>query len=320
MATNLTEQSSFISRLYAWLNERFPLGHGVLFLAIYAASLLLGRFLSNPGPLVLGAPHVGGFFGIWAFFLMLRVFDEHKDYALDCHNHPDRVLQRGLITLTHLKGVGAVAIAIQLGASLWIDRGVGIVTLTWLVVMVWSSLMAVEFFCGAWLERRLILYAFSHMLVMPLALLWMTQMGGTGACVAAESQVWMLAALAFVSGAAFEITRKTRGPEEERDTVDSYTKVLGTTVAPVIIMVFLAVGAALELFLLCWIRGGSLTWPWYLAVGLALGLALVSLGRFIGSPSEKGRKVNEAVVSLSMLAAYIVLTVALVTTRGVVWG
>ena len=130
----LTLESPFASRFFAWIHERFPLVNAVLFFVLYASALLYGRAVSTSaagGRVTAHAVDIAGFFAVWAFFLMLRVFDEHKDYALDLENHPKRVLQSGLVTLAHLKIVCAVAIAIQLGASLWEDRGIGRVTIAW---------------------------------------------------------------------------------------------------------------------------------------------------------------------------------------------
>src|SRR5439155_15749200 len=96
LGAELSADSSFARRFYAWVGERFPLANGLLFFVVYAAALLLGR----QGAGATAALHVsdlGGFAAAWAFFLMLRVFDEHKDYALDCRLHPERVLSRGLI-------------------------------------------------------------------------------------------------------------------------------------------------------------------------------------------------------------------------------
>jgi hypothetical protein len=268
--------------------------------------------------LTVSAPDLVGFLGAWAFFLMLRVFDEHKDYALDCQNHPDRVLQRGLITLEHLKAVGALCIAAQLGVSLYLDGGFGLVTGWWLGVMGYSLLMAKEFFVGEWLAARLLLYAVSHMVVMPLSLCWMAQVGAGGTLVTAD--VALLAGLSFLSGGAFEVTRKTRGPEEERDGVDSYSKVLGVAGSARVIMALLAASTAVQVALLHRIFGGPASWAWYGVLAAGLALPVVTLQRFTRAPSEKGREKNEALVSLSMLLSYVVVVVAALVERGIAWG
>ncbi len=99
--TTTLSQKAWPVRMYAWVQERFPLAQGVLILTMYLASALAGRAMTTPAgeALALRPFDVLGFLGLWGFFLMLRVFDEHKDYDKDLHNHPDRVLQRGVITL-----------------------------------------------------------------------------------------------------------------------------------------------------------------------------------------------------------------------------
>jgi hypothetical protein len=314
--TKLTIESPFSARFMAWVHERFPLPHAVLFFVLYGTAAVVGRALTGTGVVSLGLPDLAGFFAAWSFFLMLRVFDEHKDFELDLSNHPERVLQRGLITRKHLKVAASLAIIIQLGASLSFDGGTGPVTCWWLLVIGWSGLMAKEFFCGAWLERRLLLYAVSHMVVMPMALLWMAQIGAGSA--ALPPAIGLLAAMSFCSGAAFEVTRKCRGPEEERPTVDSYSKVLGRRGAVATIVVLLGLGAGLE-WLLLTVLIGTPTAVWGAAVIGSLIPALISLARFSSAPSLQGRERNEGAVSLAMLAGYVVVLVAVAVTRGLAW-
>lgn len=319
----LTLESPFASRFLAWIHERFPLVNAVLFLVLYASALFYGRALAGGGAadatgrLAVNLPDVAGFFAVWAFFLMLRVFDEHKDYALDLENHPKRVLQSGLVTLSHLKVVGAVAIAIQLGASMWLDHGVGRVTIAWAIVMAYSALMAKEFFIGEWLGKRLVPYALSHMMVMPLALLWMAQMGARSA--ALPSDAAYLALLAFFSGLAFEIARKTKAPEDERAGVDTYTKALGLRGAPVAIVIVLLVGTGVLAVVLRGLYQGSVPVYAWIAIGVSAVLPVIAVARFLGSPSPKGAKGIEGMVSLSMLTGYVVLIACIVSQRGVAW-
>jgi len=304
-------------RFSAWMSERFPPSHSALFLVLYATALLYGRFGAQEGALRIGLGDVPGFLAVWCFFFMLRIFDEHKDLETDSANHPDRVLQSGLVTLGHLKAAGAAAVALQLGVSLWLDQGLGRITWLWFAVMGWSALMAAEFFCRAWLVERLLLYAFSHMLVMPLALVWMAQMGaGTDP---APAGVGWLALLSFFSGAAFEVTRKTRGPEEERPGVDSYTRALGVNVASLLVIGLLAASAAVQVVLLQSILG-SPPWYWYALLLASAALPAAPLLRFRAAPSARGRERNEALVSVSMLAGYVIVLAALLAERGAAWG
>jgi 4-hydroxybenzoate polyprenyltransferase len=286
--------------------------------ALYFGAMLWGRFLTHAGTLRLSARDVLGYFAAYGFLFMLRVFDEHKDYEKDLVNHPDRVLQRGLITLWHLKVGGAIAIAVQLGVSLYDDGGFGPVTARWLLVIVWSAMMAKEFWVGEWLEKRLVLYATSHMLVTPMAILWMMQMGAGEAPL--PKVAYLVAALSFLSGASFEVARKVRGPEGERDGVDSYTKVLGPRGVTVVLLLLALGSGALLVPALLDIGGGTMPLPIAIAAALAVILPMATVLRFAMAPSQKLAKQNEATVGLHFLAVYSILVAALVLARGIAWS
>ena len=296
-------------RFLAWAAERFPLVNGILCLALYAAALTCGRSASPQGAVALSLGDLWGFFAAYGFLLMLRVFDEHKDYALDLQNHPQRVLQRGLVTLGHLKVAGGLAIALQLGASLRLDHGFGIITQRFLMMFLWSCLMAKEFFIGEWLSKRLLLYAISHMVVMPMALLWLAQMGAGQA--ALPPSAYLLATLSLLSGFSFEIGRKTWAPEQERPTVDSYSKILGLRSA-VLVLVLLSLGTTGLLFYML---------PGKLSLGaLIIELpVLAALAKFGRAPSEKGAKQNQVVFGLQALGSYLLITGSYLLARGIAW-
>ena len=316
-AAKMTTTSPFPLRLNAWFQERFPPAHAILFFVLYFSAVLFGAFLTSSGALSFGVDELLGFVGVYAFFLMLRVFDEHKDYDSDCINFPERVLQRGLVTLNHLKVVGVITIAAQLGVSLYLDGGFARVTITWLVVMFWSSLMLKEFFVGEWLQERVVLYALSHMVVMPMALAWMAQMGASAAI---TTPVFYLCLMAFFSGFSFELARKTRAPEDEREGVDSYTKAFGTRGAP-LVTVGLLFGAAVALLATLYeIAGGVPAWYWIVVVSAALALPYWALLSFRARQTSKLAKLQEGMCSLFMLIGYVVLIVALIVERGLQWG
>lgn len=322
MARELTVDSWIVRRLLAWADERFPHANSVLFFILYATALAVGQALTGATELRIGPRSLLSFAGAWSFFLMLRVFDEHKDYELDCKNHPERVLQRGLVTLGHLKVLGVFAIATQIAVSLLSDGGEpGAVTALWLVVMGWSALMAKEFFVGEWLEKRLVLYALSHMIVMPMALIWMATIGVAHLpmAFALPLTIGLLAALSFASGASFEVTRKLKAPEDERETVDSYTKALGLSMAPLVAIAFLLLGAALQIALVSELTG-AVAWYWAAIIVAGLAPAVVALMRFRTAPSAAAAKRNESLVGVAMLAGYAVLLAASVAGRGVIWS
>ncbi len=306
------------SQVPAWMKERFPPDQWVMFFVLYGTAALIGRALVTEGSVVLGLPDLWGFLASWCFFLMLRVFDEHKDFDLDLVNHPERVLQSGRISLGHLKVLGGLAIGAQAAVSFGLDGGWGPISGSWIITFVWSSLMAVEFFIGSWLEKRLVLYAFSHMLVMPMALVWLAQMGAQ--TTELPLAIGMLAALSFLSGASFEVTRKAKGIEEERETIQSYSQILGRRGAAAAVLGFLLGATALLWTLLAGLLEGGMSGLW---IGLVCVLPLVpaaSLFLYLTQPTAAARKRNEMAVGAAMLGQYGLLVAAVVIERGIVWS
>jgi 4-hydroxybenzoate polyprenyltransferase len=306
-----------LSNLWAWSQERFPPSQGFFVAVLFTTGVLYGRYLSSAETLVLGWGDVAGFFACWAIFLMLRVFDEHKDYDEDLHNHPHRVLQSGRITLAHLKVLGLVAIVGQGAYCFWFDGGVGWVSLYWLVLLGWSLLMTVEFFIPRWLNAHLVVYGASHLLIMPIIMLWLMQIGAAGERLTAPA--WWLAGIAFFAGCTYELTRKAWGAEEERDTIGSYARVFGTTGVAVAISIVLAVAAVASIGMVRNIIGSTAGWDWVMAPLAGWILVVLSVSRYAQDPTVKARKANEAVVSLGLLATYATPLVALIAQRGLSW-
>ena len=302
------------SALGAWMRERFPARNAVFFAVFYMTALLVARATAGgPGAVTLSLRDIAGFLAVWCFFLMLRVFDEHKDFEADAVAHPQRVLQRGLITLRDLKLVGIVAIGVQLGVSLWFDRGVGPVTAWWAAAFAWSTLMAREFFVREWIRRHLVVYALTHIVVMVMIAMWIATMGSPRAAVA--SAPWAFAALSLFAGLAFEIARKMRAPEQEHPMADSYTQALGVHAASGLLLgVVVAAGmAALGLTALLTGRVGLVALA---TLGAAVVMAALPITRFWSQPTPAAAKRSEAAVGIAALATHVVVIAALISAYG----
>lgn len=312
MNATLTLATPLSGRIRAWMQERFPVANALLFFTLYLATAAVAR-ASAGGEVTVSLQDVIGCLVTWSFFLLLRIFDEHKDYALDCHNHPQRVLQSGLINLNHLKGLGLLALAAQLGWSLWLDGGIGRTTQAWALLFAWTCLMGREFFIADWLSRHLTWYAVSHMLVMPLIVWWLAQLALPGTALTEPLQLLML--LAFVSGFCFEITRKTKGPEEERDSIESYSRIFGTRGSAFVVLGLVTAMVTCQLWLMQVLAGAVPLWAAaLLAVFYALGMR--QLLAFLKAPSAKGREKNEALVAITMLGGYALLIAVVLTQQG----
>jgi 4-hydroxybenzoate polyprenyltransferase len=299
-------------RLAAWADERFPPENGVVVLLVSAVAVLFGRALAEGGEVAISAADLGAFLAAWAYFLLLRVFDEHKDFDRDMLNHPHRVLQSGRIELRHLKALGAASIVVQAAVSFLNDGGFGPVTGLWLVLIGWTLLMAKEFFLE-WPPERFLLYAFMHMISMPLAFLWLAQMSAGG--YALEPGVRWLVVLGGLIAAAMEVGRKFRAPAEERATIDSYTKELGVKGASVALVVIVLSAAGMASGLLS--AAVDVPTVAYAALALTVLPSLATAVRFAQTPSAERAKQVEVGVGITVLLMLAFLIGALLLARGV---
>ena len=226
-ATALSRSDPFHRRFRAYLAERFPiLGNVLLIISYYSSNQFLAHALVHPGePMTYSLRSLAGAVMLLCMFFHLRVFDEHKDYEEDCRHYPHRVLQSGLITLGHLRIVGGIALLIELVIAACL--GLPVVVAAGGAIL-FSVLMLKEFFVGPWLRRHFLLYATSHMLIMPLFAMVVFSVATGRFPWEAPGWYWVYAFVGFFVTFNWEISRKIRSPDQEIEGVDSYTKVFGT--------------------------------------------------------------------------------------------
>jgi 4-hydroxybenzoate polyprenyltransferase len=318
---SVTLNDSAVKRIVAWMKERFPFANALLFFILYLTSAAVARAALDQEIKVSLFDLINCLI-TWGLFLVIRVFDEHKDYEEDVLNHPQRVLQSGLITLNHLKVLASISIAAQLLLSFHLDSyTLGSATISWLIMFTYLCLMGAEFFCGDWLEKRLTLYAFSHMLIMPLIVFWLANIATPSDDIrnVLTPSLYAMMLLAFVSGFCFEIARKTRGPEEERETVDSYSKIFGTKGSAYVVM-GLITGMLFSQALLLFFLGIETIWAYGIALIATYILAIKQVSSFVAAPSLKGREKNEAAIAINMLVGYLVIIIAVLVNNGIAWS
>ena len=242
-------------------------------------------------------------------FLVLRVLDEHKDFAHDKHFHPERILQRGVVTLRQLKILGFCAAFGSLLITLW--QGSPSAIAAWVAMMIWTALMSVEFFCGSWLRRRFFLYSLTHMLILPLMIAWAAALAAPEATQTAVLP-W-LAFQAFFNGMIYEVLRKTKGPDEELEGDPTFSSLWGRPRA-----IAAAVGfhlASVTFLIVISLKFfPSLTWVYFVPALIGLFLSLATLAKFLKEPNKKSRKANEGASALYVLIAYLsLITFAFIT-------
>jgi 4-hydroxybenzoate polyprenyltransferase len=217
----------FVRRFWAYLAERFPpLGYTLLIACYVSSNQFLAQALVHPGQAVHYSPaSLMAALAVLAFFFHLRVFDDHKDAAKDLHFFPDRILSRGLVTLRHLRIAGGLAIALELALGVW--RGPAALAAV-LIALAFSLLMLKEFFVGQWLNRHFLVYAATHMLIMPLlALVVFSFITGLYPW-QAPGWFWLYGFVGVFVTFNWEISRKIRAPEDEVAGLDSYSRIFGT--------------------------------------------------------------------------------------------
>ncbi len=286
-----------INHVLAYFGERFPPINMVLFAILFFTVHAVVVFFVPGDPEKDLIWMIMGVVVVISFFFRLRVFDEIKDYDLDARNHPQRVLQSGRVTKNQLIFISVLGTVVEL---FWSILSGWPVVLCWLVAAAYSLLMRYEFFIGSWLNRHLFLYAITHMLVMPLIILWVYSSFHPELDILFP--LYILAGLSLFSGFSFEIARKIHAPVAERPGIDSYSKSIGYGGAITLVLLVLLGGVAIQIYLLSLLDARF--WAYFL-IGIIYLLCLLFYILNVLKPSEKSLRTAEKIVSLFMLASYL---------------
>lgn len=245
-----------------------------------------------------------GLVAVISFFFRLRVFDEQKDYKDDLIHYPDRILQSGKITIRELRNIAIGGGILEITWS-YLSGGTSCLLL-WTLTFGYSLAMRYEFGISTWLKPRLVLYAFSHMLIMPLVIAWVWS--GHTLITRDTGLLGLLMALSLTGGFAFELARKIHAPQAEKAGITTYSSLLGMggSVAAVLGVLLTGTGILSLLFaqtqLPAWTQG--LMW------GFLAGTAAVYLWAVL-KQAERSFRLGEILVSLFMLLSYSLLLILL---------
>jgi len=316
-ASLLNPESPFILRLWAYLQQRFPpLGYGILIVSYYSCNQFLAKALTHPGqPMRYNLASLMGAVTLLCIFFHLRVFDEQKDYEEDCRHYPDRILSRGLIRLQDLRVLGGIAIAAELSLAVLanpLSKPAALVSV--LVALGFSLLMLKEFFVPKLLRRHFLAYAVSHMMIMPLLAMVVYSFATGRYLWEAPAWYWLYAFVGFFVTFNWEISRKIRAPEEEREGVETYTKRFGTYGAAYAVLVVRLIDTAM-VALVGWHLGAS---PWfYVVLVLLYMLCMIGFLQFRFQTSPKTAHRMETYAGLYIIAFDLTMAVELGVRNGV---
>jgi len=215
---------SLAGRWWVFIRQRFePVSHlamiVALFLAHYGAFAAgwVGKVHSVPLPLLFLAG-----LSTLAFFFKLRLYDELKDQEEDARVYPDRPLVIGILQPRQMKAGIAVCFAVELTAMGVIGAGA---LAGMAIAIAYSMLMYREFFLRGFLRARLTTYAVMHTVVTVLLTLTLFAAFTGQDPWELDGRAWRFALGSWCLFNLFEFGRKTFTTEEERNEVNSYSKV-----------------------------------------------------------------------------------------------
>lgn len=295
------------SRLWTYQAERFPLfKHGALIVAFGASAVCLSDLLRGgaaPKPYaILVAVLV-----LFGFFLQLRIADEHKDNEDDTKYRPERPVPRGLVSLGELRWVALVLALAQVALTASLDwRLLGLLALVW----AWMALMTKEFFIPTALKARPILYMVSHMMVMPLIDLYATACDWLPAGLTPTGNFGLALSgflgLSLANGIVLEVARKSWAPEQERDGVETYSRLWKPEWAGLSVAVFMFAGLVLSAYVHVQSGAGL---AFLAGLLLAAAYSMFTAIDYAGTPTLKTSKALETGSGVFVLTNYLLLGV-----------
>jgi len=308
-----TRESRRALRWKAYFDERFPLlRYGILIVSFYSSNQFLAHALTNPGePMQYDLGSLMGSVTLLCLFFHLRVFDDHKDYTDDSRYYPKRVLQKGVVTLHELKIMGGIAIATEfLLGALWSTASLMSVLFTFC----FSLLMFKECFAKDWLKRHFLIYAFTHMLIMPLFAIVIFSFATRRFPWEAPGWFWLYSFVGFFVAFNWEVSRKIRAPEEEMDGVNSYTKSFGTYGAAYLVLLIRVIDTGLVALVGYHLRVS----PWfYIALVTLFAVCMIGFFQYRFRTTPKTARRMETYAGMYIVAFDLTLAIELGWTYGI---
>jgi len=231
--------------MWAYQKERFPVWFTLpMSFGICLSAVAFSRLSSGRGGFIGWGRFLAGAFTASVLFFMLRVLDEHKDQAIDRRYRTELPVPRGLVSLAELRWVGGGLSALAVALNAWLMPAMLPLLL---LPALYAALMAKEFFVPEWLRRHPQAYLYSHMLFLPAMDFYSTGLDWRLDGRSPSLSLGVFLSVTFLNGLVVEFGRKLRAPGQEREGVDTYSKLWGPRKA---------------------------AWVWGLCVALAGGLAL----------------------------------------------
>ena len=289
-------------RFLTYQAERFPLlGNGLLIIVFTFSAVAYSRVCRGAeGFIPIPEFALGAITAIF-FFLLLRIFDEHKDAEDDATFRPYRPVPRGLITLAELRGIGYIGGGILLVLNAIIaPRLLPAIA----VVIVYMLLMSREFGVREWLKEHPIVYMLSHMVIMPAIDFYTTGLDWLRVGADPPSGLEWFLLVTFLNGMVIEVGRKIRAPEDEETGVETYSALYGATRA-----IWLWIGIVTLTYISALLASNYADYgqTGVIALTTIYLLTLLAPYLFLRNPSAKRSKLMETTAGLWTIGMYLTL-------------
>ncbi|MFZ4784543.1 MAG: UbiA family prenyltransferase [Flavobacteriales bacterium] len=293
---------TFLARFFQYLKERFPpLGHGVMIVAFTFSAISYSRLSSGLDTFVDAQKFIIAFINTFAFFFLLRVFDEHKDAEDDARFRRELPVPRGLITLSELRKVALIVVCTQLIVdSIYFPK----MLIPWALVMLWMSLMGKEFFVSDWLKKHQFWYVVSHMFIIPFVDVFASGFDWYLDDRSAPTGLMFFFGVSFMNGIVIEVGRKLKAQEDEREGVVTYSGLMGYRKATALWIVVLSATLGLA-SAACYYAKYSL-YNYAILIGFYL-LGLFFAFRYMRQPERKPSKMMELISVVWTIVMYLTL-------------
>lgn len=231
---------NLLKRFYIYQDERFPLK--ILFFTTIAVILSSAAILSyNVDFLQLTL----AFISCIAYLFHIRVIDESRDYTHDLKFHPNRPVQRGLITIKQLSLFNIIGLAIFVFVSLYY----GVASIVYGgCLLIFSYIAWKDFFLGKQLKDKFYLYNAVNMFQMVLLQMFIYSIFTFN--FAMSKVMWIHLFFVIFNTIIMEFVRKIKISGEESKGEDTYSWHLGFKRSILVFYVFVVINFLTFLWML----------------------------------------------------------------------
>lgn len=285
MANRRKDSRLLAARLWAFQAERAPL-YGVLTMALITCGVIY-NFANSPLRNYLTAVAI-----VALYLLQIRTADEKKDFEHDNIYHPDRPVQRGVVTLGELAVVNKVSIASQL--VLYVSLLDARIMLLGLLSQSYAFLTKKEFFVREWIRQHFFIYYITHYTQLVILFYALAQIIRPN-----DISPWVFVAF-FMSGIVTTELGRKMYPVEEDTTDDTYSAQLGHSGSAIALAVFASMMTSWVFYL---IGRGNGAYLWGMFCISVLGMLFFSAFRYAHKPDKPNADRVEKSSNLMYLAS-----------------